>query len=675
MLLVLFIPLTVLAQGDEDCPKPSKKAQKLFQNAISLNLKGHEAYSSLIKAVDIFPDYAAAYSALAYVNVKKAEAALRFPTINSMKQQRQAEKMAEKYWLLTIEKCPSYRNWEAYFLLGEFYYIKRSDFSNAKSYLQTFVANANQVENTDLIKADSYLKEIDIQNKLQKIRKNTRDSLLSNPVDFDPVKIKGVSSKNDEYLPVLSPDNQYLFFTRKEVIDTKTISGKKELERFTRSKNNYNHSFTVGEPMPNPFNGGQYQGGVSVSVDNKLILVTVVSLTPQKDGTLFSNGDIFYSEYTRNGWSGLKSIGTNINNPNTWEGQPSISADNKTLYFASARPPDGVTNYGGMDLYRSERNENGSWSDPINLGPTINTSGNEKTPFLHSDSYTLYFASDLHPGIGGFDIFYAKMDEENTFLPPKNIGYPINTEKDEHGFIVSTDGHKGYFSSNLDGNGLDIYSFEIPVEARPEKVVFVRGQIISGQEAAEGLEITLKNTETEKEVTAVIDEETGEYVGVIAVDEGEDAIMTAKKEGYAFSSQYISSTENLVGKPIETKLEIRKIEVGETYKINNITFATDSYALNKKVKTILNEFFDFLTTNPTVKVDIQGHTDNVGNPKDNMLLSKNRARAVYQYLIDRGIDNDRLAHEGFGQTSPEVSNETTEGRAQNRRTVFRIRSK
>ena len=212
--------------------------------------------------------------------------------------------------------------------------------------------------------------------------------------------------------------------------------------------------------MPHPFNRNVYQGGASISVDNKLIFVTVIEQI-NVNGYGFSNGDIYYSEKHYGEWSELKSLGDNVNSRKIWEGQPSISADNKTLYFARAiEKVIPGEHYGLMDIYKSVRNTDGTWSDPVNLGPNINTAGNEKSPFIHSDSYTLYFSSDKHVGMGGFDIFYSKMGEGQEFSKAINLGYPINTKSDEHGFIVSTDGRHGYFSSLLE-ESLDIYSFEL----------------------------------------------------------------------------------------------------------------------------------------------------------------------------------------------------------------------
>jgi outer membrane protein OmpA-like peptidoglycan-associated protein len=473
---------------------------------------------------------------------------------------------------------------------------------------------------------------------------------------------------------MLSPDNQYLFFTRRVEEDTKSIYGKQQRELFIQSRRKYDGSYSEGIPMPEPFNMGAYQGGTSISVDNKLIFITIVDQVATRDGRLFSNGDIYYSRFSDGKWGDLQSIGSHINGQYTWEGQPSISADNKTLYFASARGKD---NYGGMDLYKTEWQDNGGWGEPQNLGPVINTSGNEKSPFMHSDSYTLYFSSDGHPGVGGQDIFYARINKFGKFDPPNNIGVPINTEADEHGFMVSTDGNYGYFSSSLEDKGLDIYHFKLPNEARPEEVIFVKGNIESKDpDAAKGMKIELKNMATEEVVEGVVDEESGEYVAVITAKESEDVMMMAKKNGYAFTSQYINSDKDIIGKPRRVEpLAFNPIETGETYRINNINFATDSYDLNDQVANILNEFVVFLEENPSVKIAIHGHTDNVGDEKDNLILSEKRAATVMRYLILEGISPARLQYKGFGESQPVADNTTEEGRAKNRRTEFVILSK
>lgn len=652
-LLALQSSFSVNAQSSE-CDEPDKKAQKLFDKAAQVRFKGDQAYGDLVEATKIDPDFVDAFFVLADLNMQKFKNdPIRFESNGNR---------ALGYWEKIVAACPSFRNYEVVFLLAEHKY-NRKDYAAAQPLLDLYVKNTNSGKRNELVIANKWLDKI-----------NAYQDLMKNPVPFKPTKLKGPATADDEYLPMLSPDNRYLFFTRKsEVNDRDNTFGPKVRELLSQSSQMSLDSFSRGIPMPEPFNQGEYQGGNCISVDNKMMFVTVVSME-NIQGRGFANADIYFTELKDGAWTNLKSIGANINGRTTWEGQPSISSDNQTLYFASARGED---NFGGMDLYKSERKSDGSWSNPINLGDKINTSGNDKSPFVHSDSYTLYFSSDGHIGVGGYDIYYAKIDENKNFKEPKNLGYPINTEQDEHGFIVSTDGKYGYFSSNMSGKGLDIYSFELYKEARPEKVVFLRGQIESKDpDAAKGMTIELKNTMTNEVTQGVVDESTGEYVAVIKTSDKEPVMMMAKKDGYAFTSQYIDADKDVVGRPMKVApLEVNPIETGQTYRINDITFETDSYVITSKVMTILDEFIEFLNTNKSVKVAIQGHTDSKGDAKRNLELSAQRAKAVNDYLILEGVEPSRLEFKGFGASNPLVSNNTEEGRAKNRRTEFVIKSK
>ena len=653
---LLFTFSLSFAQEEYGCSKPSKKAQKLFSKAQQANFKTDDSYRNLVEAVKLQEDYAEALSILAYINDKKLEA-----NPSNLRIQNRVKSYYEK----TRDACPEYRNYEASFWLANFYY-------NQKSYLKALKYASEYVASSKSKKGKEYNEALSI-----KLRIKQYNELFNNPVPFNPAKVQGVSTKDDEYLPMLSPDNQFLFFTRKTTIDSKSVYGEQQKELFFQSRKRYDGTYSKGIPMETPFNSGtSYQGGSSISVDNKLLFITVVSPSYTRDGRSFSNGDIYYSDFYDGTWSGLKSIGNHINGQFTWEGQPSISADNQTLYFASARALS-KTHFGGMDLYKVERQLNGNWGDPINLGPKVNTTGNEKSPFMHSDSYTLYFSSDGRPGVGGQDIFFSHIDKFKEFTEPVNIGVPINTEEDEVGFMVSTDGKYGYFSSNSAGEGLDIYNFELPEYARPDEVAFIKGSVSSKDpNAAKGMKIELKNTATNEVTKGVVDQKTGEYVAVIRAKEKEDVMMIAKKNGYAFTSQYVNSDKDVIGRPKRiAAVEFKPIEIGQTYQINNINFTTDSYELNKQVVNILNEFIIFLNDNASVKVAIHGHTDNVGDPNKNLELSTNRAKAVFNYLIIQDVDPTRLKFKGFGASEPIASNQTAEGKAKNRRTEFVILSK
>lgn len=671
LLLFCFILLSLnKAASQNECYEPSKKAKKAYQATQQKGLTNDEQYTLLIGITKKYPDFIDVYDDLVEINFRKSKNQVEPSKI------KQHENIALKYCNEIIERCPSYREYYYFFKLGEYYFLQKK-YTEARPYLKQFV-NSGTKNKSDLEKATKYLNEVE-----------TYFSILENPIPFNPQKVKGASTEMDEYLPMLSPDNRYLFYTRSiKQEDTKSALGKVDLEMFTQSRRMRIDSFSTGVFMGFPFNQGQYQGGVSVSVNNKILFITLVEMVPDNrpvsrypDGSapLYANGDIYYSEQINGEWSKLKSVGDAINGTHSWEGQPSITSDNKTLYFVRYFPqPADAKNkehYGGMDLYKSERLPNGAWGEPVNLGPVINTEFDEKSPFIHSDSYTLYFSSNGHTGMGGQDIYYSKIDENTMqFTKPVNIGYPINTEKDEHGFIVSTDGKRGYFASNIDGGSIDIYSFEIPEKARPEKVLFVEGEIANEKgEVPADVTIELKNTETGKVTEGVIDNETGKYVAVVSVKKDEDVLLTAKKEGYAFSSQLVSSGLDVVGKPQQRpKLEVQPIEVGKAYRINDINFETNSYDLNHRAKIVIDEFVDFLKLNPKIKIAIQGHTDDVGNAEDNLILSHNRARVVYEYIVEKGIDSQRLNYKGFGKTAPLVPNTSEINRAKNRRTEFLI---
>lgn len=657
IILAFFYCSNSYAQED-NCIEPKKKAIKYFESArlVSSNQKK----SLLMEAIKHDPNYLEAYDELAVLADKEAENSFNKGEVGGLKNNTA---LRISYWKKIVEICPAYRNFYHAMQLGNYYFGLRK-YQEAKPYYQLILASPKAYKE-DERNAQARLVDIEIYLKL-----------INDTVPFQPVKLEGPATGNNEYLPMLSPDNRYLFFTRNMHDESVSSFDKGMKEVFIRSRKMGKNNFTSGMPMPDPFNLGQYQGGVSVSVDNQLLFITLVEVIPYRGknraglGQMFDNADIYFSEFKDGAWTKLESIGSNINTPTTWEGQPSISSDNKTLYFTRI-----VDFNGDMDIYKVERQPNGSWGNPINLGYPINTPGDEKSPFMHSDSYTLYFSSNEHIGIGGYDIFYSKMNETiQQFNKPINIGYPINTEKDEHGFVVSKDGDYAYYSSTNENNDLDIFTFELYEEARPESVLFVNGEIIDNAgNVPEGAKVMLKNTKTNQEVEAVIDKQTGSYTGVVRVNKDEDIMLTAKKEGYAFSSQLISSNEIVVGKPVITeKMEVKPIEVGAAYKINNINFETNSYQITPKIMLVLNEFIDFLKTNPRVKISINGHTDNVGDAKTNLTLSENRAKAVYDYLLIEDIEPSRLKYKGFGAAKPIASNNTEEGKAKNRRTEFVI---
>jgi len=381
------------------------------------------------------------------------------------------------------------------------------------------------------------------------------------------------------------------------------------------------------------------------------------------------NCDLYHSHFSKGYWSKIESLGDHVNGESSWESQPTVTSDGKMIYFISDRPGG----LGGYDIYKIEKQDDGAWSSPINLGAPINTPANEKSPFIHTDSQTLYFSSQGHKGLGGYDIYYSRQKQDGDWEEPTNIGYPINSYDDDLSFFASTDGHYGYYSSNrLSKSGVwNLYSFPLYEEARPQKVLLLKGQIdVEESEGPIQARIQLKNIRTKTITEIPVDSITGKYVTAILFKD--DQILTVKKEGFVYSSRYLSTEDSTLIQPKKVDIAIKKIEVGESYEIDDINFTTNSAILSVDAQKIIDNFFEFLYENPLIEVEIQGHTDNIGQDQKNLALSDKRAKAVYQYLIDKGISMSRLSAKGYGETMPIASNDTYAGRAANRRTVFVI---
>jgi len=567
-------------------------------------------------------------------------------------------KTAKKYLEKSVDLCSDSVLY-SYFYLGKIYY-GANDFEKAIICFEHFLEDVNKIKTDE----DYY----EITNYLDYAKAS--HELLSNPVPFKPQKVEGISTNADEYLPIISPDNEIALFTRriKQFQNRGLTERIIEREVFTFSMRNQEGQFEQGWELEHPFNKVENEGAATLTIDNNDLYYTVCIKDPK---TNYLNCDLFHSHYQDGYWSDIESLGDHINSPDTWESQPSVTSDGQTIYFASNR----AGGLGGYDIYRINKLDNDRWSEPINVGAPINTPGNEKSPFIHTDSQTLYFSSEGHKGLGGYDIFYSRHDENEAWIQPINIGYPINSFDDDLGFFVSTDGYQGYYASNRfdQNNKWNLYTFPLYEEARPQKVLFIKGQI----EVENNLEpvrakVQLKNMKTKSIKEIQVDTLTGKYVAAILFKE--DQVLTVKKEGYVYSSRYLSVEDTTLEQPKTVNLEVKEIKVGQEYEIEDINFSTNSFKLNVDAKKIIDEFFEFLSENKNIGVEIQGHTDNVGNDDDNLILSHNRAKSVYEYLQQKGISSNRLSYQGFGESKPLESNDTKTGRAKNRRTVFVIKN-
>ncbi len=555
-------------------------------------------------------------------------------------------------------KCPEYNNYACFFYMGDIYFKLRK-YTQAYENLNTFVTNSKDKTLCDM--ANKHLKVIAKYNEL-----------LSNPIEFVPHKVNNICSTSDEFLPLISPNEEFFFFTRKTKDNKTSLTANDYLEEFTFSTkivspdSAYN-IYTHGEAMTFPFNDGRMQGGATITIDNSLMFITICEFE-RSYYTSFRNCDLFFTNYKDNKWTPLKRLDKNINNLKSFEGQPSTTTNGDIVYFASNR--DG--GLGGFDIYKILKHEDGTWSDPINLGRPINTEADEKTPFIHTDCKTLYFASDGHIGMGGYDIFVSYLND-STWSEPLNIGYPLNTEGDEVAFVVSADGTKVYFSSlNTElKNGWDIFWAVLPTKARPNKILLLTGDITDDKgQIPYNPKVELTNIVTLQHTEGLVNQKTGKYAISTIVENNDKFIISVNSDGTFFDTHYIDPFDVNYIPPTEIDFKLQTIVKELPVELKQVNFETNSAELLQESIICINQLIKFLNANAEIIIQIHGHTDDIGSDKDNLDLSKRRAKAVKDFLIENGIEKKRITSEGFGEKKPVTANNTEEGRAANRRVEF-----
>ncbi len=523
--------------------------------------------------------------------------------------------------------------------------LKTGEYEQAKTHLIKFLSLTNENESVKRL-AEKYLKDCTFS-----------INAIKNPIVFKPENLgASVNTNYDEYMPFLTTDQSTLIFTRQI----------NQNEDFYRSylKNN---QYLPAEALTKNINTTYNEGAQCISPDGEFLFFTGCN-RPDGNGRC----DIYVSQREGKGWSKPVNLGPPVNTKG-WESQPSLSSDGRTLYFVSDRPGG----YGSYDIWKSTLDDNGRWAAAVNLGPNINTFYDEQSPFIHQDDKTIYFASNGWIGLGNKDLFISRVDDKGAWSKPENLGYPINSYGEESGLTINSSGSKAYFSSNnFSGfGGMDIYSFDLPANMRPSPVNYVKGTVFDAKtkKVLDALiEITdLKNNTILHEAYSNIYD--GEFVATLP--EGHEYSLNVSKEGYLFYSENFALTKYKEGEPFILEVPLQTIEVGNKVILKNIFFDTNKFSLKPTSQTELQKLIDFMTENPNLKVEILGHTDNVGDDKLNQLLSENRAKTVYNYLVKSGIPVNRLTFKGYGKTKPQAENTSETGRAANRRTEFMITGK
>lgn len=578
-----------------------------------------------------------------------------------------------------VEMCPEYHS-EPYYFLGAMYYADRK-YEKAVSAFEKFLRFPDS--DPSKFEKDYQKKYAEVEEVIPTIKKY--EEIYSNPVAFNPIKVAGVSSSYDDYLPLISPDGEIMFYTRKSEKQAKGEFSARIVEEFTWSlRPDINSKFDNGAPLPPPFNLGDNIGGATISVDNKELIIAKKNPLPKNP----ENFDLYSAKYelitdAKTGekkyiWSELERL-SDLVNSDGWESQPSLSGDGQYLFFAAARAEclkDANGNF-TTDLFMTKKGADGEWTQAVPLPTSINTKGRDKAPYMHSDSKSLYFSSDGHVGVGGLDIYYCKMNDDGSFTEPKNLGYPINSEKDELGIVVTSDGEVAYFGAqNLNNQrGWDVYEFKMPEKAKPERVLILKGEVKNDSgEIPENASVEVKYAQSKTVEKINVNKDDGRYAAVVKVAKNEDVLVSVAGDDIAFNTKVVARKDD-PKPPVVAKLNMNaEMSAPEkAFVINDIYYETARAEINPKSLLILDEFAEYLISKPNIHIEIRGHTDNVGNDASNLALSMERAFEVMSYLVSKGVDGKRISSKGFGESKPIAENDSEEGRAKNRRTEFVIK--
>ncbi len=592
---------------------------------------------------------------------------------------------AEKSLLKALEKEPTFL--DARMLLGDVYYqqgkyieaeteyeyiLKTTPSYNYQVYYNLAIAEKKSKKYEE---SAAHLRDFLNTDPAEKIKLRAKGHLKSteflayataNPVPFKPENLgPAINTTNQEYLPAFTADGETLIFTRNE----------RGGEDFYECKKDAEGNWMTATAMTS-INTEENEGAQTVTADGKLLVFTACN----RKGNI-GRCDLYFSTLENGAYTPAKLLPEGINTRH-WESQPSLTPNGDALYFASERP-GGV---GRSDLFVSYR-INGKWTKPRNLGRTINTPEDDLTPFIHADGQTLYFTSEGHPGIGAKDLFYSRWEvEKKGWGEPKNMGIPINTERDEGTLVISLDGKTAYFASDRDDfteaqGGVDLYKFDLYKKAQPKKVTYVKALVtdaVTGETLATEVEIT-DLTRNLPYLTTQTDDD-GTFLIVMGI--GKNYGLSVNKAGYLFySDNFALESVSEDNKPFLLEIALTPVpqpttttlpEINQPIILKNVFFESGSAELLPTSITELNRLKKLLEDNTELKIQINGHTDSMGADRDNLDLSTARAKSVYDWLIEQNILATRLKYQGFGESQPLASNEYEEGRRTNRRTEFVI---
>ena len=634
LLFAVAVNLSAFAQTTPALSTKSKKAIELYTLADNFRVRREygQAVALLNQALSKDNKFTEAYYRLGL-------------TYFSMKQYGNAIQQFEKGLALAADVNKRKMFW---FALGE-PYLLAGQYEKAMQVLKLFLdnekTNRQRIDRATLLYNSAAFA---LKNK------STANAYANQPLS------DSVNQYELQYFPVLTADQSQLIFTRRVTNNPNddedlVVSRKSDRGRWLRAE-------SISKKINTPLN----EGTCSISADGRKLI-----LTSCEGRAGFGSCDLYESSKVGSDWSEPRNLGRNVNS-GAWESQPSLSADGRTLYFVSDRH----LGMGLRDIWISTLDEQGNWTRAINAGPAINSQYDEISPFIHANNRTLFFATNGRPGFGGYDIFSVERNGEE-WTEPVNLGQPVNDLGDQFSLFVTADGLKGYYShEETMSNGESrswIYETTIPKENQVRyRSNYVKG-VIRDKVSREPLRanIELINLRDEQVVSLVTsDSVSGEYLMILT--QGAEYALYITRKGYLFRSYHFNYSAVTDFQPIVIDIDLEKAMAGSVAVLNNLFFDVDKYELKEMSGSELQKVVRFLKDNPAMRVEIGGHTDNSGSARHNRELSEKRAQSVNAFLVAQGIPQTQLRPKGYGPDQPVASNDTEEGRQQNRRIEFRI---
>ncbi|MFY0628090.1 MAG: PD40 domain-containing protein [Reichenbachiella sp.] len=629
-LILLSIPL--FAQYTKYASE-DKKALKYYEEARAFLKRAQfrEAVEPLNKAIDRDPNFIEVW--LAY---------------GSMHGRTGNDSLSAYCFGKALEIDPDYHKSKyAYYTIGA-YHLKKGKYEQAHEYLMHYL----KTDPGDPKKEDQARDKI----------RNCRFAMeaIKKPFDYNIQLLPDYANQFMlQYFPTLSVDQKTIYFTRREGL------GQNQDEDIFFTNRQDNGSWSIPKSISPNINTTDNEGAASISADGRTLVFTNCE---GKRG--YGSCDIYVSYKKGKEWSAPRNMGREINSE-SWEAQPTLSSDGRTIFFVSQRS----TGFGGKDIWFATKDRRGRWEPAMNLGPIVNTSKNDIAPFIHSNGESLFFSSKGHEGMGGLDLFMTEL-KDSVWTTPANLGYPLNDSYDQVSICIGSEGKRGVFTIEKKIERTiesKLYSFELPDSVQvSNQSAYLKGTVV---DADTGLPITAKikiyklddpNYYSELKSDAV----EGDFTIVLVEGNTYGVYITSRGyvfKDFSFSFEDMSSFDhNLLN------IKLDPVKVGAKTVLGNIFFEFDEYSLKRESMSELKVVYNFLRNNPKVKVEISGHTDSRGSRAYNMELSRKRAQNVYDFLLKKGIRPSQLTFRGYGFDQPHVININEVEDAKNRRIEFKI---